>query len=148
MHINEVTIKDLKEIYDLEKKVFNENAFSKNLIKKLINHNKFFLKIVFPGIKKELIGFIIVIKDLSDRANIINFLINPSHQKKGYGTLLLQKTINKIKDLPDIEKVVLNVQISNKNAIHLYQKIGFKILCKIDNYYRSQESAYFMCLTL
>ena len=41
MKIKNVKFWDLKQIYQLEQKVFEENAFSKDLLKKLIS--KFFL---------------------------------------------------------------------------------------------------------
>ena len=148
MKIKEVSYNDLNEIYSLEKKVFDQNAFSKDLIKKLIRTNILFLKIEKKKIRKEIVGFVIVVKDQIDRVNIINFLINPKYHHKGYGTFLLQKTIQKIKELNKIKKIVLNVQLHNLAAINLYQKLGFEILEKIDNYYQSKEDAYLMEMEL
>jgi len=148
MKIKEVSSNDLNEIYSLEKKVFDKNAFSKDLIKKLIRTNTFFLKIETKKIRKEILGFIIVVKDQIDRVNIINFLINPKYHHKGYGTYLLQRTIQKIKELNKIKKIVLNVQLHNLAAINLYRKFGFEILEKIENYYQSKEDAYLMEMKL
>ena len=148
MIIKEVSSKDLNEISRLEKIVFNKNAFSKDLIKKLIRTNTFFLKIETKKIRKEILGFIIVVKDQIDRVNIINFLINPKYHHKGYGTYLLQRTIQKIKELNKIKKIVLNVQLHNLAAINLYRKFGFEILEKIENYYQSKEDAYLMEMKL
>ena len=144
MKIKEVTLQDLKRIFELERKIFGENAFSKQTLKRLIEDNEFFLKIEKGKIKKILAGFAIVIKDRKDRANIINFLINPKYQNHGIGTILLRKIIEKIKMIKDVKKIVLNVNVNNHNAIKLYKKHDFKIMKEIDNYYNNGESSYFM----
>ena len=148
MKIKQVSSKDSNEISLLEKMVFNQNAFSKDLIKKLIRKSTFFLKLEKNKIKKEIIGFVIVVKDRRDRANIINFLINPKYHNKGYGSCLLYNTVQKIKELKNIKKIVLNVQVENTSAIKLYRKFGFKIVKKVDQYYQSKEDAYLMELEI
>ncbi|MFW9941626.1 MAG: GNAT family N-acetyltransferase [Candidatus Thorarchaeota archaeon] len=149
MIVKKVNSNDLKQVMILEKEVFGENAFSKQLMKELIHHNTFFLKLVNNNNKNDLIGFIIVIRDRLDRVNIINFLINPRFQNKGHGTLLLKNTLQRITQLEDIKRVVLNVQVNNTPAIKLYEKFNFKKEPdKIVNYYPSGESAYFMELSL
>jgi ribosomal-protein-alanine N-acetyltransferase len=145
MEIKRVSSKDLKQIVNLEQKVFGKNAFSRNLIKNLIDNNALFLKLEDGKFKKKLIGFIIVIRDQKDRANMINFLVKPKYQNRGFGSYLLQKTIDEIKKIKGIKKIVLNVQISNSVAINLYKKFNFKRNPVIlENYYQSGESAYLM----
>jgi len=149
MKVKKVGIKDLRKLVNLEKKVFKENAFSKQLMKKLIQSNFIFYKIETEGFFKKLIGFVIIVKDRKDRANLINFLINPKHQRKGYGSLLLGKTLELIKSNSNkIIQIVLNVSIHNLNAISLYKKFNFHIVKKIEDYYRNQEAAYLMKLDI
>ncbi|MFX1320813.1 MAG: GNAT family N-acetyltransferase [Promethearchaeota archaeon] len=148
MKIKDVNLRDLRSISNLEHQIFKENAFSKKLVEKLIQQNTLFLKLEDGKIIKKLIGFIVVIKDREDQANIINFLIHPQFQNKGYGTLLLQETIKRIKRLKDIKKIVLNVQVNNYIAIKLYEKFNFQKNTKIiENYYQSGENAYLMELS-
>ncbi len=144
MNIKKVTSKDLKKIKYIESMVFGKDAFSEKLIKKLIKENLFFLKLEKSGIKKHLIGFVIVISDKKDCANIINFLINPKYQNKGYGSFLLNHTILKIMEFDKVKKIILNVNTNNSSAIKLYEKIGFQIIQKINNYYQLKDSAYLM----
>ena len=144
MNIKKVTSNDLKKIIEIESMVFGKDAFSEKLIKKLIKENLFFLKLEKSSIKKQLIGFVIVIMDQKDYANIINFLINPKYQNKSYGSFLLNQTILKIKEFDKVKKIILNVNIKNSSAIKLYEKIGFQIIRKINNYYQLKDSAYLM----
>jgi len=149
MRIEDVKIRDFKKIMILEREIFKENAFSEKLMTKLILRNIFFLKLENNQIGNHLIGFIIVIKDQIDRVNIINFLIHKNFQYKGLGTLLLENVINKIKQLKEIRKVVLNVQESNLGAINLYKKFNFIMNPKIiKNYYQSGENAFLMELCI
>lgn len=153
MKIENVNSKDIKQIIALEREIFKENAFSQELMESFLHFSKkerniFFLKLGTSKEKNKLIGFIIVIKDRIDRVNILNFLINPRYQNKGYGSFLLQKTIEKIKLMEEIKRVVLNVQVSNTIAIKLYEKFNFKKNPNIlENYYQSGESSYVMELT-
>ena len=149
MKIEEVNHKDLKKIVSLERGMFNVNAFSTDLIRKLIEKNLCFLKLELGKIKKDIIGFIIVIKGREDRVNIINFLIKSEFQNRGYGSFLLKKTIAEIKKLKEIQKITLNVQENNSIAIKLYEKFNFKKNPKIlENYYQSGENAYLMELNI
>lgn len=149
MKIEEVNHKDLKKIVSLERGMFNVNAFSTDLIRKLIEKNLCFLKLELGKIKKDIIGFIIVIKGREDRVNIINFLIKSEFQNRGYGSFLLKKTITEIKKLKEIQKITLNVQENNSIAIKLYEKFNFKKNPKIlENYYQSGENAYLMELNI
>lgn len=149
MEIQSVNSKDLKEILILETEIFKENAFSKQIMEDLIRHNTFFLKLVDDKNKYKLIGFIIAIRDKIDRINIINLLIAPRFQNKGFGAHLLKNIIERTMLLKEIKKMVLNVQVSNLPAIKLYKKFNFiKKTNEIINYYPSGESAYFMELEI
>lgn len=145
MKIKKVTLKDLTAISNLEHEVFTEDAFSKEVLEKLIHQNNIFYKLEKTGIKKILVGFVIVVKDRKDRVNIINFVINPKYQNKGYGSLLLKNTIERIKKTEeDINKIILNVKTNNSIAIKLYKKFNFRKIKRIENYYKSKQSAYLM----
>ncbi len=147
MKIKDVSLKDLDLIFKLEQEIFKENAFTKTLIKQLIKQNEIFLKLEKRGIVKELIGYVIVVKKCKDTANIINFLINIKYQNKGYGSFLLQETIEKVKNHEEIKKIILNVKI-NSIAIKLYKKFNFQIVQKLVNYYHLGENAYLMELNI
>jgi len=148
MRINTVSPKDLDEIFNLESNTFKKDAFFKNSILNLIINNTFFFKMINNDNSNEIVGFIIVIQDQEYRVNLINLLISKQYQNKGYGSHLLKYTLNKIKEMNNIEVIVLNVNSKNKVAIRLYQKFGFRIVQKIENYYRQKKNAYLMILKI
>lgn len=68
----------------------------------------------------------------------------PDYRNKGYGKKLLIKTIEHAKNTNKLEKVELAVFESNKNAIKLYESVGFQVegkrikARKIDNNYENE----------
>ena len=149
MKIKNVNSRDLKKIMILEEETFKGNAFSRELMEKLIKRSIFFLKLENGNFIDEIIGFIIVIRDRIDRVNIINLLIKGKFQHQGFGTLLLKNSLEKIRQLKEIKKVVLNVQVSNSSAIKLYENFNFsKNPRELENYYQSGENAFLMELDI
>ena len=148
MIIDTVSIKDLDEIYNLERKSFKKDSFSKEIILNLILNNTYFFKLINDEFSNIIIGFIIIIQDREDRVNLINFLIKKGDRKRGYGRCLLRYTLKKVVALDKIKTIVLNVNSKNKAAIRLYQEFNFRIVQSIDNYYRDKQSAYLMILDI
>jgi ribosomal-protein-alanine N-acetyltransferase len=148
MKIEKVTPQDLDQIYDLECKIFKQDSFSKETIGKLIYHNMIFLKLLHSCYSKRIIGFIIIIKQNQNVANLINLLIKKRFRNKGYGSYLLSCAIQKIKEMKEIQKIILNVKTSNKKALNLYHRFNFKIIKEINDYYRNNDNAYLMELQM
>ena len=148
MIIDTVTLKDVDEIYNLERRSFKKDSFSKELILNLIMKNTCFFKLIDDELSNNIIGFIIIIQDRDERVNLINFLIRKGERKRGYGSFLLRYTLKKVKTSNEIKTIVLNVNSKNKAAISLYQKFDFRIVQRIENYYRDKQSAYLMILNI
>ena len=148
MIIDTVTLKDLDEIFNLERRSFKKDSFSKELIHNLIIKNTYFFKLIDEELSNSIIGFIIIIQDQEERVNLINFLIRKGERKRGYGSFLLRYTLKKVKTIDKIKTIVLNVNSKNKTAISLYQKFDFRIVKRIENYYRDKQSAYLMILNI
>ncbi len=148
MEIKKVNFNDLDKIMKMEKEAFKSDSFSKEFMKKLILQSTLFLKLIKKQVKQKILGFIIIIQDDLNRLNIINFLISKKNQNKGYGSYLLTKTLEIVRQINGIKKIVLNVKTKNETAIKLYEEFNFRIVREIENYYRNQENAYLMELDL
>ena len=146
--IKKVAMSDLNKIYTIERRIFKSDSFSRPLLQNLINSNSLFLKLETSKNIKKLIGYVILIKDDEHRFNLINFAIRKKYQNKGYGSLLMQKTLNIVKNHTEINKMILNVKTTNIKALNLYKKFGFKIIERIEDYYKQNESAYVMELKI
>ena len=96
-------------------------------VKERLNKNPFGKYLVY--IDKEILGYIYY-SDIYERVEINNFIVKEIHRNCGIGNKLL-------KFLTDtVDKTIsLEVKIDNYNAIHLYEKYGFKKQAIRKNYY-------------
>ena len=85
----------------------------------------------------KLVGFIHIILTI-DEADIVNIIVDDYYRNKGIGKKLIEYCIKR----HNLKALNLEVRQSNE-AVHFYEKMGFKILRTIPNYYY-EEDAYFM----
>ena len=132
-------ISDLYEIYQLEKIIFKDEAWTQEMLKieLLRNENSKTLIIEENG---RILGYLMA-RSVLKEYNIINMGVFPPRQKEGIGTMLLSNFLESIKNN---SSVFLEVKKSNLNAIELYKTIGFKVFDKRKNYYKDGSSALIM----
>lgn len=118
-------IKDIKLIENL----FNSYKEKYNPI---INDYTFIL--VFKENDKY-VGFLIY-QLLYEAAEIIDIFVLDEYRNKGIGKAL----INKMLENKQIEKVTLEVKKDNKNAIMLYNSLGFKPVSIRKGYYEGIDA--------
>ena len=95
----------------------------------------------------DIIGYIAT-SHVIDTMDILSIVVSKSHQQKGIATKLLYYIFDFAKNL-NINKILLEVRISNTKAISLYEKCGFKKISNRKNYYQSPtEDAIIMEKTL
>ena len=138
MNIRTAELEDLNEIYNIEKKVFND-YWSLDLIKSEIIEKKY-SRVTVLELKKMIIGYIFQRK-LYDENHIINLAIDIPYQHKGYGKFLLMKILEK--DSNDTN-VFLEVKEANLPAVKLYIDLGFEEVDRKERYYSDGSNAIFM----
>ena len=69
----------------------------------------------------------------------MNLFVNEEERKKGIGTALMNEMIEKEK----YNRIMLEVNENNNEAIRLYTKLGFKEISMRDRYY-GEDSAIIM----
>ena len=95
----------------------------------------------------DIIGYIAT-SHVIDTMDILSIVVSKSHQQKGIATKLLYYIFDFAKNL-NINKILLEVRISNTKAISLYEKCGFKKISLRKSYYQSPtEDAIIMEKTL
>ena len=90
----------------------------------------------------ELLGYIVWLK-VVDVADILNLFVFPEHRKSGKATALLLETIETFKQA-GIKTFYLEVKKSNQQAISVYEKVGFKVVREIKNYYENEDGIAYM----
>lgn len=76
-----------------------------------------------------MIGYVMVIYDYDEENyNIWHMMIDEKYQGKGYAVGALELCIDYMKNKPfgNSDEVILTCNIDNYQAIHIYEKLGFK----------------------
>ncbi|MDE7095186.1 MAG: ribosomal protein S18-alanine N-acetyltransferase, partial [Anaeroplasmataceae bacterium] len=121
---------DIKRIVELEKShlesSLEESFYLNDLANPLARHYVY-------EVDSKIIGFVSSVFDGSS-LEILNIVIDKAYQSKGYGTQLLVTLLDEL--VPSgLNNVSLEVRESNKKAIHVYEKLGFKAIRIRKEYY-------------
>jgi ribosomal-protein-alanine N-acetyltransferase len=140
--IEDASIKLLDKLYKIEKQCFDQEAFSKQqLAYFLTDSNAFGLAARVNG---EIAGFAIASVDIGRTAPIGHVLtvdITPAYRRKG----IAQKILHEIEALfkeRGIKEAVLEVREDNVAALNLYQKLGYKKVGRLEQYYGNAHGLY------
>ncbi len=75
----------------------------------------------------------------TDAAEIVSFAVDPDRRHEGIGTQLLTSLLDAVKRR-GATLIILEVRPSNKTAIRLYEKFGFQIVDREENYYFDEDA--------
>jgi ribosomal-protein-alanine acetyltransferase len=140
--IESASIRQLDQLYEIEMECFAKEAFTKQQIASLLtNYNSVNL---VAKMNSEIIGFIIGIIYFERRAltgHILTIDVSPIHRRRGVAQKLLQET-EKIFKEKGVKACRLEVREDNIAALGLYQKLGYKKVAKLENYYENAHGIY------
>ena len=126
----------IEQIFNLEKEIFKNSAFSIEYLKTLIKNDNSFIYIYL--IDNQVCGYLMVL-DSIDVYEILAIATVEEYRNKGIAQELLDKI--KTKD------IFLEVRESNQVAINFYKKNKFKEISVRKNYYSEpNENAIIMKL--
>ena len=77
------------------------------------------------------------------KGHVVSVAVLPEYRRKRVGTALVTKAMEGMQ-MYGAKQFYLEVRVSNKPAIDLYQSFNFKVLRTIRGYYRDGEDAYVM----
>ncbi|MFQ5891646.1 MAG: ribosomal protein S18-alanine N-acetyltransferase [Candidatus Methanofastidiosia archaeon] len=136
MQIREVQVHDLRRIYEIEFESF-QHPYPPHVIDFLFeSHRETFL----VAFEREVLGYVIGIPR-EEEGHIISLAVKKSHRRRRIGSVLVS---NLLELFSDKKKATLEVRISNKAAIKLYEKLGFSSIGILKNYYENWEDAILM----
>ena len=79
-----------------------------------------------------------------DEGQITNIALRRKFRRKGYGELLVRVLMEAAWEA-GCNDIFLEVRVSNRDALHLYRKLGYEVLSVRKNYYSDPvEDAYVM----
>ena len=121
-------IEEIKDI-SLLKDLFNEY---KDNYDPIIND---YTKVYAYKIDNKYVSFIVG-QILYENAEIIDIYVTPDYRRKGIAKELMHKII----DNKQVENITLEVNINNKNAILMYNSLGFKETALRKGYYNGEDA--------
>jgi ribosomal-protein-alanine N-acetyltransferase len=133
--IEKASIEHLDRLYEIEMKCFETEAFTKQQIAYLMTDSN--SVILVSKVKDEIVGFVIG-KTYMDKkpatGQILTIDVSPKHRRKGIGQKLLHEIEKTFKD-KGVKICYLEVRENNFVALSLYQKLGYKKVGRLENYY-------------
>ena len=129
---------DYTSLIQIDRSIFQDHS-SKNELKNLEKHAS---NVIWKIEETKIIGFVSFFH-VKDEIEIIKICIVESHQRKNYGSILL----NEVKKLK-IKKIFLEVSVQNINAINFYLKNGFQQIGIRKGYYLKNNSSRIDALRL
>ena len=92
---------------------------------------------------QDLVGYVINSRYV-DAWHVMNVAVAPEHQRRGVATSLLERLFELTRD-DERRGYTLEVRVSNEDAIHLYEKLGFESRGTRRGYYTdNREDALIM----
>jgi len=84
---------------------------------------------------------------LGRKGHIVSLAVLVSCREKGVGTGLVQEALNGMRKR-GCSEAFLEVRVGNVSAVHLYERLQFRIVSELPGYYRDGEPAILMSLSL
>ena len=140
--IETATIKILDQLFQIEEKCFDQEAFSKRQIAYLLtDYNSIALVAKVDGL---VAGFIIVqveVEENTEYGHIITVNVSPSFRRKKIASKMIREIESLLKQ-KDIHESRLEVREDNHVAIKLYQTLGYQSVGKLERYYGIKHGLY------
>ena len=140
-NIRKAKISDLEAIKEIEDESFI-NPFTKEDLLYEISQNPVsnFLVLEKDGLVVGFIDYWVTF----DSATIDQIAVKKSERNQGFAKILLEKSINDLKELGELSFFTLEVRASNEPAINLYKSFGFQKVTIKEKYYDDGEDAIYM----
>ena len=127
----------IDEVYNIDALSFPIPWSKKSIEEELNNPLSIFL---VAKEDEKIIGFAIC-WFVMDECHIGSIAVLPEYRNQGIATELFN-TISKEFETHKTKNVLLEVRVSNENAINLYKKLGFSEVCVRPQYYKNPDGTY------
>jgi ribosomal-protein-alanine N-acetyltransferase len=129
LHFRAATRDDIAQVLANEVAAYQVPWGKQALMDSLQTQYQFWLAVF----ESRIIGHLIF-QSVLDESHLLNICIHPRHQGHGWGKQLIAFWLEQCRK-QSIQRLFLEVRVSNEKAINLYQKYGFKRISRRKNYY-------------
>ena len=121
MILREMMVEDLEQVMEIENELFAVPWTKEGYFTFLTKENAMMLVVEE---KEKILGYCGLLMVLEE-AEVMNVAVRKDRQKEGIGNFLMQSMLRLAQDR-GIEKIHLEVRVSNDTAIRLYERLGFE----------------------
>lgn len=134
--------RDATTLLALENRCFDSDQLGLRSFRRLISSSTAQVWCLFEG--TELVGYILLLtRKNSGWWRIYSIAVAPEQRGKGYARMLVTHVITQA-NLAKAEGIRLEVKVTNKSAISLYQALGFEVQDILPGYYADGQDGYRM----
>lgn len=132
--------KNSRELFEIDQKCFSFDAWSESLFdQEIMQNNKYYYIAKYDGNNIGFVGFETNLDDM----NLQKIAVLEDYRNCGVATKLFEYSLQKKQEL-NKDKYFLEVDVNNQTAVKLYEKLGFKVLQKRENYYKNGDACFVM----
>lgn len=145
---------DLDMIVALNRAALPENympEFFENLLR---IYGEYFLAAEMEG---HIIGYVMCRVELGmtnlnsfgimKKGHIVSLAVDNEQRRHGIGQAMMEEVMRRMR-ATGLKECFLEVRVTNEPAIKLYERVGFKIVKRISNYYSNGTDGYIMAVAL
>ncbi len=122
-------IEDLKQILEIEREAFPKTGYPKEVI---LNYAKRLPGgFIVVGTGEQIVGYMI----FDQTGHVYSAAVRPSHRRRGFGRKLFLHASEQ-----SLGKLWLEVRSKNTGAIGFYQRIGMRIVGRVQGYYHGDDA--------
>ena len=81
-----------------------------------------------------IVGYVLITNE-GDTIVLDKMAVDPAYRRRGIGTLIVSWVRGLAGD-QGARRILLHVRMSNDDAIEFYRSVGFKVIERIENYYK------------
>lgn len=147
LRVRAMRLEDIPDVAELEARVFPDPWSADSFLAELDRRPEIGYPIVARNAAGDLHAYAVV-WFIVDEAHIGNIAVAPQAQGTGIGTFLLNHILAEARQR-DMAFATLEVRPSNRAALQLYQRFGFRQVAVRKNYYRNdREDAHVLAVDL
>ncbi|MEN0035407.1 MAG: ribosomal protein S18-alanine N-acetyltransferase [Cellvibrio sp.] len=128
LHFRLITSDDIPDVMTLERSA-HSHPWRQSSFEDCLNGRQ---KCWLAEHNNTLVGYVVVTHGGGD-AELLNISVAPAHQRRGIGQILLDHAVSCVKEKADM--LFLEVRMSNRKAIALYEREDFFEVGQRKNYY-------------
>jgi [ribosomal protein S18]-alanine N-acetyltransferase len=127
--IRSFSLEDLKQILEIEREAFPKTGYPKDVILNYAKRLPDGFIVVETG--QQIVGYMI----FDQTGHVYSAAVRPSHRRRGFGKKLFLRASEQ-----SYGKLWLEVRSKNTGAIGFYQRIGMRIVGRVEGYYHGDDA--------